>query len=139
MYLEPLQARNVAHRNRTPRVLCQHSEANTVKALVSTNCSEDASKLGSFREEACLAAQASTEIVVHRQLIRCPAGSPQCPGYGAGEPPTEKSVLGATTLPLSAACSARTSLSPIVSHCLPLTDNSPFQAESATPEVEVSR
>ncbi len=34
-----------------------------------------------------------TLIVVHLQLIRCPAGKSQCPGYGAGEPPTEKSAL----------------------------------------------
>ena len=85
MYLEPLQDRNVAPCNSTRRVLCQHSEANTVKArvlcqnseenivkalvlcqhseantvkaLVSTKCPEDASKLGSFREELCLAPQ----------------------------------------------------------------------------------
>ncbi len=31
-----------------------------------------------------------TLIVVHRKWIRCPAGSPQCPGYGARFPPTER-------------------------------------------------
>ncbi len=105
MCLKPIQTRNFAHRNRTPRVLCQHSEEIIVKALVSANCPEKASKVCSFLEKPCLAAQASTEIVVHRQLIRCPAGKPQCPGYGARLPPTEKSVLGVNTLPLSAACS----------------------------------
>jgi hypothetical protein len=62
MYLGPLWARNLAFRSGTP--------------LVSAKCPEDASKFDSFREEPCLAAQANTEIVVHRQLIRCPAGSP---------------------------------------------------------------
>ena len=64
--LEPLQARNVAYCNRTP--------------LVSAKCPEDASKLCSLREEACLAVRASTEIEVHRQWIRCPAGKPQWRG-----------------------------------------------------------
>ena len=68
MYLKPFQARNIAYCNSTP--------------LVSAKCPEDASKLCSFRKEPCLAAQASTEIVVHRQLIRCPAGSPDVQNTG---------------------------------------------------------
>ena len=58
--------------------------------LVSTKFPEDASKLCCVREEPCVVAQANTEIVVHRQWIRCPAGSPNVQNTGP-ENPQQKS------------------------------------------------
>ena len=70
-----------------------HCHNMTYGDLVSSKCPQYARKFCSFREEPSLAAQASTLIVVHRQLIRCPAGRPRCPGYRAGfhtGPPSQK-------------------------------------------------
>jgi len=75
--LEPLQAPNVAYCNHMPPSIRE----------MPGRCH----KLCSFLEEPRLAAQASTLTVVHRQLIRCPAGKPQCAGHGVRATLTEKS------------------------------------------------
>ena len=66
--LEPLQAPNVTYCNHMPPSIRE----------MPGRCH----KLCSNREEPCLAAQASTEIVVHRKLFLCPAGSPNVQDTG---------------------------------------------------------